>query len=184
MNKSDSEFNSCVEAIRAGRLVVHATEGVFGFASSVDFPDTLDRITALKGRDPQASPFLVVAADLRQVERLVSLEVPCIDQIRSSWPGAVTWIFPEKSKDYPWLGGADGSLAVRVTAHPQAQQLAALAGPLVSTSANRHGEAPALTVAAAHQYFGDGVDFYLDGVLTTPGQPSEIRHAVSGERLR
>ena len=184
MNKPDSEFSSCVDTIRAGGLVVHASEGVFGFGCNVDFPETIDRITALKGRDPHASPFLVVAADLQQVERLVSLDVPCIDQIRSSWPGAITWIFPEKSVDYPWLGGADGSLAVRVTAHPQAQQLAALAGPLVSTSANRHGDQPALSISAAQQYFGDSVDFYLDGALTTPGQPSQIRHAVSGERLR
>ena len=184
MNSPDPEFSACVEALLAGGVVIHACEGVFGFACSVDEPAAIDRITALKGRDPDASPFLVMAADLDQVAKLVSLDVPYGAEIRASWPGPVTWIFPEKSKDYPWLGGADGSLAVRVTAHPQARRLAAAAGPLVSTSANRHGEEAALTIAAAQQYFAEFVDFYLDGELLTPGKPSQIRHAVSGERLR
>ena len=184
MMTADRDFFACVNAINAGGVVVHATEGVFGLACGVDHPAAVERISNLKGRDPNASPFLVLVGDLQQVSGLVSLEVPFLEEIEASWPGAVTWIFPEKSINYPWLGGVDGSLGVRMTAHAQARDLALAAGPLVSTSANRHGDPAALSIDAAQQYFGSSVECYLDGSLLTPGQPSQIRHASTGARLR
>ncbi|NUQ57634.1 MAG: Sua5/YciO/YrdC/YwlC family protein, partial [Candidatus Paceibacter sp.] len=36
-------------------------------------------------------------------------------------------------------------------------------GPLVAPSANLEGMPPATTIDAAEKYFGDKVDFYLDG---------------------
>ena len=184
MVSASNNLLDCAQILQNGGIVVHATEGVFGFACSIEHEDALERITELKGRDSQASPFLILASDLEQVATLVSLEVPLIGEIKHSWPGATTWVFPDKTKTYPYLGGADGSLAVRLTAHTQARSLIEQVGPIVSTSANRHGDAPALTVAAAQQYFGDQVDYYLPGALITPGQPSKIRHASSGEWLR
>ena len=184
MTSTDQDFLACVNTLQTGGVVIHATEGVFGLACSVDYPAALERISSLKGRDPNASPFLVLVGDMAQVPNLVSLAVPCVAQIKASWPGATTWIFPNKSDDYPWLGGADGSLGMRLTAHSQARELALAAGPLVSTSANRHGDPAALSIDAAQQYFSDEVDCYLDGSLLTPGQPSQIRHAATGERLR
>ena len=180
----ETDISACVDVISAGGVIVHATEGVFGLACSIDFPAAIDKITALKGRDPNAKPYLVLVGHISQVTRLVSLDVPCATDIKASWPGPYTWVFPRKLDAYPWLGGPDGSLAIRFTAHPQAQRLAALAGPLVSTSANPHGAQAATTIAAAQQYFSNEVEFYLDGELQTPGRPSEIRDAVSDERFR
>ncbi|MEM7465399.1 MAG: L-threonylcarbamoyladenylate synthase [Pseudomonadota bacterium] len=180
----DNLLSDCAAILRDGGICVHATEGVFGFACNIGFPDAIEKITALKGRDAAASPYLVMAASIEQASQLVSLDVPLWPDIETSWPGPTTWVFPEKSKDYPWLGGADGSLALRVSAHPQARELARLAGPLVSTSANRHGSPAFESVVAAQQEFMDDVDYYLSGELQSPGQPSRIRHAVSGAWLR
>ena len=184
MDRTNDNLQHCAEILRKGGVVVHATEGVFGFACSIEFQNAVERITELKGRDPKASPFLILAASIEQVAKLVSLEVPYRTEIEDSWPGPITWIFPEKSDTYPYLGGADGSLAVRLTGHLQARALIEQVGPLVSTSANRHGDDPALTVAAAQQYFEHDVDCYLPGNLDTPGHASRIRHARSGEWLR
>ena len=45
-------------------------------------------------------------------------------------------------------------------------------GPLVAPSANPEGLAPANTIDEAKEYFGDSVDFYIEGTVTT--QPSKI----------
>lgn len=167
-----------------GGVIVHATEGVFGLACSVEYPTAMERISNLKGRNAQAQPFLLLLGNVAQAKNLVSLDVPLADAITQSWPGPTTWIFPDKTEAYPWVGGEDGSLAVRVTDHPQAQQLANYVGPLISTSANRTGQPSCLSLASAKLEFGDAVDFYLSGELLRPGHASRILHAATGKILR
>jgi tRNA A37 threonylcarbamoyladenosine synthetase subunit TsaC/SUA5/YrdC len=53
-------------------------------------------------------------------------------------------------------------VAVRIPASALTRALCALAGPLVSTSANRAGEPPPLTCAAALAAVGDAVSAAID----------------------
>ena len=170
--------------LKHGGVAIHATEGVFGFAGAYWSAEAAGRIATLKGRDPSTSPFLLIAASVEQITDIVTFESPLLDEIKTSWPGPITWIFSIKTGAYDWIGGADGSLAVRVTAHPQAQLLCRQVGPLISTSANRHGEDPILDIDSARRDFGSDVDVYLPGRLLTPGRPSQIRDARSGDWLR
>jgi L-threonylcarbamoyladenylate synthase len=49
---------------------------------------------------------------------------------------------------------------------------------LVTSSANQPGEPPAETLAAAHRYFGEDVDFYLEGGDLSGRQPSTIIRVI------
>jgi tRNA A37 threonylcarbamoyladenosine synthetase subunit TsaC/SUA5/YrdC len=53
------------------------------------------------------------------------------------------------------------------------QALCAAAGPLATTSANRHGEPPLTTAEALVKSFGDAVPVVLDGG-TCAGSPSTV----------
>ncbi len=165
-------------------VIVHATEGVFGLACSAKSARAHDKISRLKGRDSRSQPYLVLVGDVVDVPQLVSVEVPKWEEILSTWPGPNTWIFPEKTDGYPWLGGEDGSLALRMPGDVQALELARIAGPLVSTSANRSGNPPCLSLEAARADFRTEVDFYLPGELVNPGHPSRVAHAISGDLVR
>ena len=84
-----------------------------------------------------------------------------------------------------WLRGKHQSLAVRITRHPIAGALCqGLGGPLVSTSANRHGGHPATTPLDVRRAFGDRLDYILHGPLGADARPSEIRDGISGRILR
>ena len=84
----------------------------------------------------------------------------------------------------PLLRGEHTSLAVRVSDHPLVRQLcAAFGGPLVSSSANRAGEPPAMSAADVRAAFGEAVTL-LDGALGGYARPSTIRDLQSGETLR
>lgn len=181
---SEENFQQARQILAHGGVIVHATEGVFGFACSVRSQLALEKISDLKGRDADAHPYLVLIGDVAQLEQLVSIDVPKWDLILTSWPGPNTWIFPEKSNAYDWIGGSDGSLAVRMPGHSQALELAKAAGPLVSTSANRSGRPACLSLEEAEREFSRAVDFYLPGELTNPGEPSRIVHAATGEVIR
>jgi len=72
-----------------------------------------------------------------------------------------------------------------VTAHPVAAALCRhTRSPIVSTSANRHGRAPARSVAGVVREFGSDVDYVLPGRIGVQARPSEIRDAMTGAVIR
>jgi L-threonylcarbamoyladenylate synthase len=84
-----------------------------------------------------------------------------------------------------WLTGGQRRLAVRVTAHPVARALCrGFGGPLVSTSANRTGRAPARSAAAVRLVFGAALDAVVVGPVGGAARPSPIRDALTGVWLR
>jgi L-threonylcarbamoyladenylate synthase len=83
-----------------------------------------------------------------------------------------------------WLRGRHESIAVRVTAHPDAALLCReLGSALVSTSANRAGLRPLKTYAACVKAFGASV-LVLPGKIGRHKTPSTIQHLRSGEIVR
>jgi len=170
--------------LRAGGVVLHATEGVWGLACDPFDPDAVARVLALKGRAP-ARGLIVIGAEAETFAPEIAALSPAVaKQVRASWPGADTWIVPNVR--FPrWVTGARTTIAIRVPGHAQARALAArFGGPLVSTSANPSRRPPARTELHARRYFHDRVDCVLAGSTCGGGRPSRIRDAVSGQRLR
>lgn len=114
---------------------------------------------------------------------------------------AQTWLLPLTSAfnaQLPipipaWITGAHESVAVRVIAHPLIKQLCAqLVSPhnpygfIVSTSCNPSGQAPALSLAQAQDYFQQSEQqvCYLQGDTLGFELPSQIHDALTGNILR
>ena len=169
--------------LRGGGLVVNATEAVFGIAANAHDAEACAKVRQLKQRGLNKA-FLVVAADVNQLTSLVSLSTPLWPQILATWPGPHTWVLPARRSCPAWLPDRGGFLAVRITGHPQARQLAERAGAFISTSANPANRAPARTLLAARRYFGKEITFYLPGELGGSLTPTQIRHGLSGALIR
>jgi L-threonylcarbamoyladenylate synthase len=179
----DWQIRRAAVVLRRGGVIANATEAVIGLAARAADRDAGQRIRQLKRR-PRAKPFIVVAADLAQLDKLVSLETPQLDCILASWPGPHTWVLPARPTAPRWLVSKTHDIAVRVTAHPQMAALCRVVGPLVSTSANPAGRRPARTLLAARGYFSGDVDLYLQGALGASARPTTIRDGRSGELIR
>ena len=83
------------------------------------------------------------------------------------------------------LRGQTNLLPPSRAAHaPAAALCRAFGAPLVSTSANPHGDAPARDVATLARYFGDRLDGALDAALGDQERPTTIRDALSGAIIR
>lgn len=181
---SPLELAEAVAALRRGQVIAYPTEAVWGLGCDPFDAAAVQRVLALKGR-AEAKGLILIAADLAQVESwLGALSAPQKAAVFATWPGPYTWVVP--APDAPrWLRGEHDSLAIRVSAHPGVQALCrAWGGPLVSTSANRSGEAPLATPAALREAFGEGLGYVLPGALGGDAKPSEIRDAVTGAVLR
>jgi L-threonylcarbamoyladenylate synthase len=141
-------------------------------------------LLAIKQR-PIEKGLILIAASLQQLEAYLILNDEILARITPTWPGAVTWVIPAQTSVPKWLTGEHNSLAVRVTAHPIAQQLARdYGGPLVSTSANETTQPSMRTAEQVLSVFGDSDMFILDGKVGELAQETAIYDAVSGARLR
>ena len=170
--------------------MVHATEGVWGLACDPLHVQAVSRILAFKKRAMERGLILIGAeAGTFEVE-LQGLSEVDRARVAGSWPGAVTWLLPNRR--FPcWITGGRSEVAVRVPGHPQARALAhAFGGPLVSTSANVSGARAADRALAARRVFralertAPGTPSYLlPGETLQPGQPSRIC-TLAGEVVR
>jgi L-threonylcarbamoyladenylate synthase len=181
--RAQDELRQAAAIVKAGGVVLHATEGVWGFACDPFNAEAVAAVLAIKGRQADKG-FIVIGAQARCFSaQLQGLSESQRLAIQATWPGAHTWILPDTI--YPdIIRGGRTTLACRVPGHEQARELCELLGTtLVSTSANRSGEPSLTTQAQAEAAFGRQVGFVLPGAVLSPGKASTI-HALDGTILR
>lgn len=171
--------------LRSGGVIACPTEGVWGLGCDPFDAAACLRLLELKRRS-WTMGLILVAADASQFDGLIqTLPEDAQGRMQQSWPGPSTWIVPATDQVPPWVSGGRASIAVRVSAHPVVRRLCNdFGGPLVSTSANRHGRAPAMSAFQVRQQFSDALDFVLPGPLGGQQGPTSIRDALSGDTLR
>lgn len=175
-----------VADFQAGKIFAYPTEAVYGLGCDPDNEQAVMRLLSLKNR-PAEKGLILVAQNYSQLLPYVddkSIPMDKRTEILSSWPGAVTWLLPASIQAPVWITGGSSLIAVRVSNHPKIKELCALFNkPLVSTSANKSGYAPALSAEQVEQQFA-GEIVLLGGELGGAGKPSAIRHGLSGQTIR
>ncbi|MBU6415560.1 MAG: L-threonylcarbamoyladenylate synthase [Xanthomonadaceae bacterium] len=182
---SIDEIEQAAALLRDGGVLAYPTEGVYGLGCDPDNREAFDRIFAMKRRPP-GQGVLLIAASLEQMRPWIG-EAPESAFVRATgfWPGAHTFIFPRSPRVPEWVAGGHAGIALRVTAHaPSAALCRAFGGPIVSTSANRHGEPPTRSARDIGAIFGDEPDGVLDAPLGGLDKPTPITDAVSGTIIR
>jgi L-threonylcarbamoyladenylate synthase len=170
--------------LRQGGVVAYATESCFGLGCDPRNYRAVRKILKLKGR-PQNKGLILIGADFRQLAPFVApLTQQEIGSLANYWPGPTTLLLPAARRAPKWLTGGHASIALRVTAHPDAAWLCKQLGmALVSTSANRAGNKPYKTHAACRKAFGASV-LVLPGRIGKRKRPSTIMDFKSGRILR
>jgi L-threonylcarbamoyladenylate synthase len=173
-----------VGALSAGQVIVYPTETLYGLGVDFSVGGALERLFAIKAREPD-KPVALIAASV-EMAFSVAREVPSAARrlAEKFWPGPLTLILPAAPGLPAELVGPQGGVGVRVSPHRVARALAAALGrPLTATSANLAGERPARTIVEARAVFADRVAVYLDGGTMTASAPSTIV-ACEGSRMR
>jgi L-threonylcarbamoyladenylate synthase len=181
----DSAIAEAIAALRAGGIIAYPTEAVYGLGCDPLDRNAVARLFSLKQR-PAGQGVLLIAAEFAQVEKFIgAVPADAIERARATWPGPHTWVFPRSPMTPDWLVGDHSGIALRVTAHPLAAALCRAFGhALVSTSANRHGVAPARTASEVRLAFSGALAYVLEGATGGLERPTPIRDAISAEVLR
>lgn len=178
-----SPLAAAVRALAAGRLVVYPTDTLFGVGARAGDRRGVARLAVAKGR-PSRLPVSVAVSSTEELEALAELAPSGRRFVRTHLPGPYTLLVRRSALARrtlaPRLAGASRAIGLRVPDHPVARELARRAGPVTATSANRHGRAPARTVAEARRALGDAVAVYLAGGPRPSGRPSLLVDLTHG----
>ncbi len=183
--KFDAAVNRAAGILRSGGIVAYPTEAVYGLGCDPRNKQAVQRLLEIKQRDPLKGLILIAASFDQLAPYLQALDDNTRARIMPTWPGPATWLLRARDDVSPLLRGAHHTLAVRVTAHPQAAALCrAFGGALVSTSANRSNSMPARASEQVRAELGTDLNDILEGSVGTLANPTEIRDGATGSVLR
>jgi L-threonylcarbamoyladenylate synthase len=171
-----------VAMVQAGELVSFPTDTVPALAAR---PEAGDRIYTAKERSPD-KPLILMGANLEDLRPyVVGSEADWVEWgsiADRHWPGALTLVLPASDRLPPAMNPqGTGTIGLRVPDHTLARHLLSHTGPLATTSANRSGQPPLVTMAAIEASFPQVftlaiaalTDIYqhFDSPMPSPDQP-------------
>jgi L-threonylcarbamoyladenylate synthase len=181
---SQVELDTAVQALRDGDLVAFPTETVYGLGANAQNPAAVARIFEVKGR-PTTHPVIVHLDSPRYLHRWVR-DVPesAMRMGDRFWPGPLTIVMPRAPQVHDIVTGGQDTVAIRVPAHPMAQQLLkAFGGGIAAPSANRYGRLSPTRAEHVRDELGEAVRVILDGGGCQVGLESTIV-ACEGQDVR
>jgi tRNA threonylcarbamoyl adenosine modification protein (Sua5/YciO/YrdC/YwlC family) len=173
-----------VEALSAGKIIAIPTETVYGLAASALHPDAVKRLVEIKGRSADKPlAFAIKSAD-DALDYVPNMSCVARRVARRSWPGPITLVLDTDHPDSV-IHRLDqsvreatipqGTVGLRVPDHELTLQIMRLcAGPIVLTSANLSGDAPAITGTEVQEKVGEHIDLILDDGPAKFGQASSV----------
>ncbi len=166
----DNATPKLIEMITNGAVGVLLTDTLYGLVAKASSEQAVERVFDIKHRDSTKPPIVLIADISQMYDPLPS----GIDEtIGGKWPGKNSIIVPSPSAP-AWLVRGSSGVAYRIPDNASLRRLLEQTGPLIAPSANPEGEKPARSVGEAQGYFGDHVDFYVDGGVAFETEPSQL----------
>lgn len=163
------------ELLSDGGIVGLPTETVYGLAANAFSAKAVAKVFEAKKR-PWFDPLIVHIASVEQLSQLVQSIPPAAEILaKAFWPGPLTLVLPKKDNIPDLVTAGMPTVAVRVPAHPVAQQLLrACPFPLAAPSANLFGRvSPTSSSDVADQLEGR-IDGCVEGGICEVGVESTI----------
>lgn len=159
-----------IELLHAGSVAIMPTDTVYGIVARAEDPRAVAKLYKTKHRE--GKPGTLIAANIQQLEKL-GISSDLLSDVAHLWPNPLSIVLPVGPR-LAYLHQGYDSLAVRVTKDRDMRAILEQTGPLLTSSANMPGEPPATTLREAEEYFGDAVDFYMDGGDLSGRKPSTV----------
>lgn len=159
-----------VSLLMNGAVGVIPTDTVYGLVARAESKEGIEKLYSVKSRARQ--PGTTIGASVEQLHHLGFPE-SSLTLAQKYWPNAVS---VEMSASFipEYLSTGQSVMAARIPNKPDLINLLKQTGPLMTTSANAPKEPTSTTVEMAQDYFGDTIDFYVDGGDLSNRPPSTI----------
>lgn len=183
MAAADTDLiRQAADLLGAGKVIAIPTDTVYGLAASLEHPEAIEEIYAIKGRDAgKALPVLL--DDPERIERW-AIDVPesALRLAQAFWPGALTIVVKASPAVPCGIHRGAGTVGLRVPDSAIARAvITAAGGGLAVTSANLSGRSEARSAAEVRQSLGDRIALVIDGGPSPDGVPSTVVDLTGAE---
>jgi len=159
-----------VQLIHMGAIGVIPTDTVYGLVAAATNPNAVAKLYATKLRE--LPPGTMIGASVTDFADL-GFPADTLQKVKHLWPASLSIVL-DASNIPTYLKQQRPSLPVRIPNVPVLRALLRQTGPLMTTSANAPKQPTSTTVAMAKEYFGESIDFYVDGGDLSGRPPSTI----------
>lgn len=168
-----------VERIRKGEVFIYPTDTIYGIGCDATNQGAVERVRDVKERE--GKPFSVIPPSLDWVKKNCQLS-KAAEKWLVKLPGPYTLVLPLANPECvaPSTNKGLNSVGVRLPEHWFSGVVEALGRPVVTTSVNRAGMAPATRLDQFEKF---PVDFVVyEGEKA--GRPSTVVDLTAGERIK
>lgn len=175
--KKNVDLNKLVdysaELLYDNGVILTPTDTVYGLVCLPTSDIAIEKIFEMKER-PVQRHLPIIVADWQQAKAKLPIvwNQPAKNLAEKFWPGALTIACGVIENDVKWLEGRV-EVGIRVPDHIYIQKLARKMGPLLMTSANRHGKDTPHTIEGALGSLAIAPSLAIDGGLLS-GAPSTL----------
>lgn len=171
-----------VRKLKDSGIGIIPTDTIYGIVGCALDKPAVRKIYELKNRAP-SKPFIVLISSPDDLELFnINVTPTVIESLDKHWPGPVSIILECPDPDLDYLHRGTNTLAFRLPNNIELTNLIKQTGPLVAPSANPEGLPSANNISEAKAYFGDQIDFYVEGKVNS--KPSKIiKITKSGEEV-
>lgn len=155
-------------------VVAFPTETVMGLGVLFNDKEAYEKLNQIKRR-PEDKPYTLMVKNKEEIYKYGCVNERIERVIDTFIPGSLTILIPLKDGSVPeYVTHGTHILGIRVPENKESLAvLEAVNQPLLVPSANRSGEAPALTSDEVKNIFGNEINFVVDG-SAQKSQPSTI----------
>ena len=146
------------EAIRNGEIVIYPTDTVLGMGCDPFNQTAVDKLFEIKGK--QSDGLSIMLNNKKEIYNYCEVNKKYEKIISDFLPGPITLIMKSK-KNFAKGVTKNGNIAIRIPLNKTANDLAK-DRPVITTSANIHGEKIAVNIKEAKILFQNNC-YYLDG---------------------
>jgi L-threonylcarbamoyladenylate synthase len=134
------EIAACLNVLRDGGVILYPTDTVWGLGCDATNENAVARLYEIKERPPDLPMIILVTEEQDVLKHVAAPDLALFDYLKTT-NHPTTVIYEGGIGVADNLLGSDGSVAIRICADPFCRHLIKRFGkPIVSTSANLHGE--------------------------------------------
>ena len=167
------QLERVAELLLRDGVIAYPTDTLYGLGCLVSRKKAVDRIQAMKGRDPK-KPMSILCADMEMLCRYTRhLDTPTFRILKQMFPGPYTAVLP-CSREVPKHLQNKQTVGLRIPDHVFCKAITLLVGePIITTSCNTSGQPPLETSWEIEEALGHAVDMIVDC-----GEPAGLASTV------
>jgi L-threonylcarbamoyladenylate synthase len=165
-NKGDEQkkqIGQAAKILKKGGIIAYPTDTVYGIGTNVFDIKAVQRVYYIKQR-PLHLPLSLAVSGKSMAQNIAFLNQRAQQLISKFWPGALTILLKKKSVIPQIVTSGSDLVGLRAPAHIVPMSIIRYSQiPIISTSANKHGEPPCVNTECIRRNFGSQIDTIVEG---------------------